>query len=228
MDVKFHSGTFEGSFDLLLFLVKKHKMSPLDLKISEITDEFVEYVDHMDKVDIEIASDFILMASTLMEIKSKMLLNPSEEVVEKQGEIAKQLYEYSILKESKQRVETLCDHHSKEFDVSVFSISVQERNEKLPDAFTKIMNAVRQKMNLRKRIYKIKKDLYSFSRRMEMLKSLIEDRKRMSVDEIIGMSNDKLEAVVTFVTVLELLRLNFIFIDSESVVRLREKCASGD
>ncbi len=54
MDINFHSGNFEGSFDLLLFLVRKHKMNPLDLKISEITDEFVAYVEGMDKVDIEI------------------------------------------------------------------------------------------------------------------------------------------------------------------------------
>lgn len=228
MDIKFHSGTFEGSFDLLLFLVKKHKMSPIDFKISEITDEFVEYVSNMDKIDIEIASDFILMASTLMEIKSRMLLNPSEEAAEKQEEIVKQLYEYSVLKESKQKIETLYDLHSKEFDVSVFPVLIQERNEKLPSAFMKIVNAVKQEMNLRKRVYRITRDLYSFSKRMEMLKSIIEDRKKMSINEIINLSNDKLEAVVTFVTILELLRLNFIFIDSEEVVSLSEKYASGN
>ncbi len=222
MDINFHSGNFEGSFDLLLFLVKKHKMNPLELRISEITDEFVEYVEGMDKVDIETTSDFILMASTLMEIKSRMILNPSREVIEKQEEIAKQLYEYSLLKETTEKVENLYDLHMKEFDISIVPSFSREINDSLPSVFMKIINTVKQEMNLRKRVYRITKDLYSFSKKIEMVKSLILKSKRMRIRDIIETSDDKLEAVVTFVTILELLRLNFILIDSEETVVINE------
>ncbi|MGC8544779.1 segregation and condensation protein A [Athalassotoga sp.] len=222
MDINFHSGNFEGSFDLLLFLVRKHKMNPLDLKISEITDEFVAYVEGMDKVDIETTSDFILMASTLMEIKSRMLLSPSREVIEKQEEIAKQLYEYSLLKKTTEKVESFYDLHVKEFDISILPSFSREMNDSLPSTFIKILNSVRQEMNLRKRVYRITKDFYSLSKKIEMVKSLIIKSRRMRIRDIIGMSEDKLEAVVTFVTILELLRLNFIFIDSEETVVINE------
>ncbi len=222
MDINFHSGNFEGSFDLLLFLVKKHKMNPLDLRVSEITDEFVEYVEGMDKVDIETTSDFILMASTLMEIKSRMLLNPSREVIEKQEEIAKQLYEYSLLKKTTEKVENFYDLHMKEFDISILPSFSREINESLPSVFIKIINSVKQEINLRKRVYRITKDLYSFSKKIEMVKSLIIKSRRMRIRDIIETSDDKLEAVVTFVTILELLRLKFIFIDSEETVVINE------
>lgn len=222
MDINFHSGDFEGSFDLLLFLVRKHKMNPLDLRISEITDEFVAYVEEMDKVDIETTSDFILMASTLMEIKSRMLLNPSREVIEKQEEIAKQLYEYSLLKKTTEAVEKFYDLHMKEFDVSI-SPPTSQTNDSLPAIFMKIINNVRQEMNLRKRVYMITKDLYSFSKKIEMVKSLILKSKKMRIRDIIETSDDKLEAVVTFVTILELLRLNFIFIESGETVIINEE-----
>ncbi len=223
MDINFHSGSFEGSFDLLLFLVKKHKMNPLDLRISEITDEFVEYVEKMDKVDIEITSDFILMASTLMEIKSKMLLNPSRDVIERQEEIAKQLYEYSLLKTTTEKVENFYELHMKEFDISILPSFSREMNDSLPEVFMKIINSVKQEINLRKRVYRITKDLYSFSKKIEMVKSLIIKSRKMRICDIIGTSDDKLEAVVTFVTILELLRLNFIFIDSEETVVINEQ-----
>ncbi|BBJ27316.1 segregation and condensation protein A [Athalassotoga saccharophila] len=221
MEVK--TGQFEGSLDLLLFLVKKHKMNPLDLKISEITDEFVSYVKEMDKVDIESASDFILMASTLMEIKSRMLLNPSKEVVEKQSEIAKQLYEYSLVKNAMEKIERLYNLHSMEYDISIIPEFVKEVPETLPDEFIKIINSVKNEINLRKRVYRITRDLYSFSKKMEAIKALISKRRKMKLGEIIEMSKDRLEAVVTFVTILELLRLKFIIIDSESSVMINEE-----
>ncbi|MGC9212910.1 MAG: segregation and condensation protein A [Athalassotoga sp.] len=221
MEVK--TGQFEGSLDLLLFLVKKHKMNPLDLKISEITDEFVAYVKEMDKVDIESASDFILMASTLMEIKSRMLLNPSKEVVEKQSEIAKQLYEYSLVKEAMEKIERLYNLHSMEYDISIIPEFVKEIPDALPDEFMKIINSVKNEINLRKRVYRITRDLYSFSKKMEAVKALISKRRKMKLGEIIETSKDRLEAVVTFVTILELLRLKFIIIDSESSVMINEE-----
>ncbi len=221
MEVK--TGQFEGSLDLLLFLVKKHKMNPLDLRISEITDEFVAYVKEMNKVDIESVSDFILMASTLMEIKSRMLLNPSKEVVEKQSEIAKQLYEYSQVKEAMEKIEKLYNLHSMEYDISIIPEFVKEVPDTLPDEFIKIINSVKNEINLRKKVYRITRDLYSFSKKMEAVKALISTRRKMKLDEIIDMSRDRLEAVVTFVTILELLRLKFIIIDSDSSVIINEE-----
>jgi segregation and condensation protein A len=222
MEIQLHSEQFEGSFDLLLFLVKKRKMNPLELKISEITDEFIEYVNGIEQIDIEVASDFILMASILMEIKSRMLLNPSPDVIEKQEEIAKKLYEYSIVKDSAKKIENLYDEHSKEIDITVLPMEVPDKSGSIPESFGQIVRSVKKEMELRKRIYRISKDVYSFSKKMEIIKAFMVKRKRSSITEILSMSKDKLEVVVSFVTILELLRLKFLLIDSKEGVVLNE------
>jgi len=222
MEIQLHSEQFEGSLDLLLFLVKKRKMNPLELKISEITDEFIEYVNGIEQIDIEVASDFILMASILMEIKSRMLLNPSPDVIEKQEEIAKKLYEYSIVKDSAKKIENLYDEHSKEIDITVLPMEVPDKSGSIPESFGQIVRSVKKEMELRKRIYRISKDVYSFSKKMEIIKAFMVKRKRSSITEILSMSKDKLEVVVSFVTILELLRLKFLLIDSKEGVVLNE------
>jgi segregation and condensation protein A len=222
MEIQLHSEQFEGSLDLLLFLVKKRKMNPLELKISEITDEFIEYVNGIEQIDIEVASDFILMASILMEIKSRMLLNPSPDVIEKQEEIAKKLYEYSIVKDSAKKIGNLYDEHSKEIDITVLPMEVPDKSGSIPESFGQIVRSVKKEMELRKRIYRISKDVYSFSKKMEIIKAFMVKRKRSSITEILSMSKDKLEVVVSFVTILELLRLKFLLIDSKEGVVLNE------
>lgn len=185
MEIQLHSEQFEGSLDLLLFLVKKRKMNPLELKISEITDEFIEYVNGIEQIDIEVASDFILMASILMEIKSRMLLNPSPDVIEKQEEIAKKLYEYSIVKDSAKKIENLYDEHSKEIDITVLPMEVPDKSGSIPESFGQIVRSVKKEMELRKRIYRISKDVYSFSKKMEIIKAFMVKRKRSSITEIL-------------------------------------------
>ena len=65
---------FEGPFDLLLFFIERDELDIYDIPISKITSDFLEYIHHMERLDVELASEFILVAATLMRIKSKMLL----------------------------------------------------------------------------------------------------------------------------------------------------------
>ncbi|MCK5266739.1 MAG: segregation/condensation protein A [Spirochaetes bacterium] len=94
---------FEGPLDLLLFLVRNYEINIYDIPISEITDQFLEYIGLMKKLDIEIASEFIVMAAHLMLIKSRMML-PVEEDLEAEddprGDLVQQLLEYQKFKEA--------------------------------------------------------------------------------------------------------------------------------
>ncbi len=220
MELKIRVGKFEGSLDLLLSLVRKHQMNPLELKISEITDEFVEYVSNMKGLDIDVASDFVLMASSLMEIKSKLLIRPEPEAVEKQNFIARRLYEYALVKDAAADLKKLYEQHSKEYSVSVLSSQEKEVPKEMPNVFWNVLESVEKEITLRRRVYKISKDSYSVSKKLEEIKEFAFQKRRASVKEILLRARDKLEAVVLFMAVLELLRLNFLSFD----LRKKEVC----
>jgi segregation and condensation protein A len=106
MELQVNLETFRGPLDLLLFLVKRHEVDIFDIPIGKITDQFVEYLNTLRQVDVELAGDFLVMAATLMEIKSKMLLpagaEPGEEALEEDPrlELVKQLVEYRKFKDA--------------------------------------------------------------------------------------------------------------------------------
>lgn len=109
MDVNL--ATFRGPLDLLLFLVKRHEVDIFDIPIATITDQFMEYLNTLREVDVEQAGEFIVMAATLMEIKSRMLLPSPPEGIDDPGEdprleLVKQLVEYRRFKDAAALLET--------------------------------------------------------------------------------------------------------------------------
>ncbi len=204
-------------------------MNPLELKISEITDEFVEFVNEMKEVDIEAAGDFMLMASTLMEIKSKLLLEPSPNAIEKQNQIARRLYEYALVKDAARQLEELYDVHSREYVVSVLPPTKEKKEtEQIPNLFWEVLKSVEEEIKLRKKVYKISKESYSVSKKLEEIKEFISQKKRIKIRELLLKARDRLEAVVTFVAILELLRVNFISLDAiKREVFVYERKAKG-
>jgi segregation and condensation protein A len=94
---------FEGPFDLMLFFIERDELDIYDIPISKITNDFLDYVHHMENLEIEVASDFILFAATLMKIKSRMLLprpvlNEQGELVDPREELVRNLLEYKKYK----------------------------------------------------------------------------------------------------------------------------------
>ena len=102
MDLEFKLQVFEGPLDLLLHLLDKNKVSIYDIPIVEITNQYMDYIRQMQKHDLNIVSEFMVMAATLLDIKSKMLL-PAEESEEQdeedpRAELVQQLLEYKLYK----------------------------------------------------------------------------------------------------------------------------------
>jgi len=94
---------FEGPIDLLLHLIDKNKMNICDVKLSEITDQYIEYIKKMEEMNLEITSEFLVMASTLIYIKSKSILpkNVEEEEEISEEELLHRIIEYKKYKEGK-------------------------------------------------------------------------------------------------------------------------------
>jgi segregation and condensation protein A len=113
MDYRVDLPEFHGPMDLLLYLVKKHEVDVLDIPIAAIADQFTQYLDILQVADIELAGDFLVMAATLMEIKSKMLLpqaeaeaEPLAEEADPRRDLVRQLVEYKTFKEAAARLES--------------------------------------------------------------------------------------------------------------------------
>ena len=106
MTYKVKLEVFEGPLDLLLFLIKKEEVDIYDIPIAKITDQYLEYLELMQLLDLSIAGEFLVMAATLMHIKSKLLLPPdetepeSEEEQDPRAELVKRLLEYKKFKEA--------------------------------------------------------------------------------------------------------------------------------
>jgi segregation and condensation protein A len=112
MDYRVDLPDFQGPLDLLLYLVKKNEVDILDIPIAKVATQFQEYLAVLHVADVEIAGDFLVMASTLMEIKSRMLLPQSAPTTEREEadprrELVKQLVEYKKFKEAAARLESL-------------------------------------------------------------------------------------------------------------------------
>jgi len=109
---------FEGPFDLLLFFIQRDELDIYDIPISEITDKFLDYISHMKEMNINVASEFILMAATLMQIKAKFLLprkekDESGQEIDPRKNLVEKLLEYKRFKEAANKLKKLGDERQK-------------------------------------------------------------------------------------------------------------------
>src|SRR5438477_87761 len=116
MDYQVNLDTFRGPMDLLLFLVKRHEVDIFDIPISKITDRYFEYLNAIQLIDVERAGEFLVLAATLMEIKSKLLLphdaDTLTEADDPRLELVKQLVEYRKFKDAAAVLETRAEEQS--------------------------------------------------------------------------------------------------------------------
>ena len=217
MDYSIKINEFEGPLDLLLHLIKQSNIDIYDIEISEITKQYLDYINKMEELNINIASSYIVMAAELMEIKSKSLLPKKEdeeeiedeEVVSKENLINK-LIEYKKYKEmapSFKELETnrqniyikspeRLNNYLDEVIVNEGDTSVED----LVDAFKKFL----ERKNLEKPITtKITNKEYSVKERKSGIRKLLESKKKVEFTELFEEYN-KSYIAVTFLSILEM------------------------
>ena len=209
---------FEGPMDLLVHLIKKHEMDIYDISIALITEQYLEYLQWMKAINIDIAGDFILMASTLTKIKSRMLLPVHEEETDDEDprlEIVKPLEEYLQLKSAANELiarnllgeDTFVrnpnqENHSIDQDGEIIKVGLFE----LIDAFQTIL----EKISEHRGVDIITADTVSVRDRIVQIVEIFETRKSVTFNELFPMNTDKSEVVVTFLAILEMVRLSLI------------------
>lgn len=218
---------FEGPLDLLLFFIKRDELNIYDIPISKITKEFLEYVNLIKMLDLEIAGDFILMASTLMHIKVRMLL-PREvdekgEEIDPRSELVQALLEYKKYKEMSEELSFFESNQRKisfrgnysvdpkesfpEYEILLKDVSVYD----LAKTFKRIIDGIKEEP-----IHEIVKINISIDEQIEHIVSLIEEKMEIDFLKLIEGMNEKIRIVVTFIALLELTKMGKIGIRTSS------------
>jgi len=222
---------FEGPLDLLLFFIRRDELDIYDIPISHITQEFLEYLHLMEELDLDIASEFILMASMLMSIKAKMML-PREETDEDlefdetdpRYELVQKLLEYKRYKEMSEKIAVFADdaeqkHYRGYFDAD--EVEKQASGEALKDvtlfdlmaAFRKVLADIKRQ-NVYHRVEKVK---VTVEQQAEFILETLHTRGRTSFTALCLEIGTRLTIVVTFLAVLEMLKEQQInlFVESD-------------
>ena len=217
---------FEGPLDLLLSLIAKNKISIDDIPISLLFDQYMEYINAAEAMDIELSSDFIVMVSELMLIKSRMLLpRVSEEEEDPRADLAAALLEYQRAKEASVYLRELFESYgmrmSKETDeITVDKTYVSDQEVSLlVRAMNKVMSEIRVSDDEAKKRFQplIAKKTVSVVSIVDGLAQKLSGGRRVSLGGFFRTAEDKSELVSMFLAVLELLKTGLLMIDDEGM-----------
>ncbi len=215
---RFVLSDFEGPLDTLLFLIRKSKMSIEDVKISEITEQYLELMKGIDKVDLDKASEFVSMAALLLEIKSKSLLpkppEPEPAAVDEEKALKTQLLLYSMYKEAAEKMKKTEteDIYYRAPDPSVGMPRLQLKDmtkDGLMEALRKMFVKLEQKAALNKERH-IVMDRFTVAEMVDMIKDKVERQKETSFFSLFGDDYTKSEIITTFQALLELIKMQFL------------------
>ncbi len=237
MDLNVKLQVFEGPLDLLLHLLEKNKVNIYDIPIVEITSQYMEYIAEMKRRDLNILSEFLVMAATLIDIKSRMLLpsdpDKEEEEEDPRAELVQQLLEYKMYKcmayELKDRqmdaervlfkVPTIPEEVSAyEVPIDMEELVSDVTLAKLNHIFQSIMKKQVDKIDpVRSKFGKIQKEEVSLEERMVYLENYAMQHPHFSFRNLLEAQSGKVEIIVTFLAILELMKMGKIFISQERI-----------
>lgn len=210
---------FEGPLDLLLYLIKKDELDIHDIPIGRITDQYLEYINLMKVLDLNIAGDFMVMSSTLMLIKSRMLLPVTDQIDEEEEEdprwdLVKQLLEYKKFKDIAEHLEDLETNMENIFvregdhvqlgaspDIDIQDASVFDLITALNDALERIGE---------EDIEEIFAEEYTVNQKVNYITETLKITSSLSISDLFDGMISRQEIVCTFLAVLELMKLNSI------------------
>jgi len=243
MSYKIKLEVFEGPLDLLLYLIKREELNIYDIPIAKVTDQYMEYLDMMKLLDLEVVGDFLVMAATLMQIKSKMLLppDPTEEVPEEEDpreELVRRLLEYKKFKEAAEDLNQKSIARQDLFKRAIDEEKARELKEEATETYfeTNLFDLISAFSNALQNIpksvfYEVIKEEFTVEQKIHDILHLFLNRTTVFLAELFAKARSKDEIIVTFMAILELIRLREvvamqkgIFGDIE-VLRNRENLA---
>ena len=235
MSISYKLEQFEGPLDLLLHLIEKNKVSIYDIPIAEITDQYLEYVSQMEREDLNVVSEFLVMAATLLDIKSRMLLpaevNEEGEEEDPRAELVERLLEYKMYKymafELKDREldaeKVFYKNPTIPKEVARYEPPVDLDKlldgltlAKLQRIFESVMKRREDKVDpIRSNFGTIRQEPVSLEEKITSVMDYARKHRRFSFRAMLERQGDKLEVVVTFLALLELMKIGKIHLTQE-------------
>lgn len=217
-DYKVKFEVFEGPLDLLLYLIKKQEVDIYQVNLTQLATQFIEYIEVMRLLDLEIAGEFLVMAATLMYLKSRELL-PKEQQVTPEGEddeddprweLIRQLVEYKKFKDTAAQLQSLELRQEQVFPrlpvKPEFDPEPAQATASVFDLLTAV-NAILKRLQTREDLRDIFEDKWSVSEKIESIRLVLSERPRVKFSELFAGAITRTEVVVTFLALLELIRL---------------------
>ena len=230
MAYKVKLNVFEGPFDLLVYLIEHARMSIYDIRVSEITTQYLSYIEEIKKQDVSIAQDFMVLAAELIELKSKMLLPGSQEEAEfedsedpRKGLVA-QLLEYKRFKDMAEFLaeqEEMVSHiHTKpQEDLSVYTNEPDELLKADMNQFVKAFRAFlfrKQKLEeIKKNYERVERQRMSVESRIDQIRKYFIGRKKATFKELVSRDTGRYNLILTFMSLLELIKQSAIFVKQD-------------
>jgi len=224
MSYKVKLNFFEGPLDLLLFLIRKERINIYDIPISKITEQYLAYMELLQLLDLDIAGEFLVMAATLMHIKSRMLLPPDEILEEEENdedprdELVRKLLEYKKYKEAAAELKELRGRNENIFlregpgkkekvlmagDDGYFEASLFD----LINAFRKVLKNVSKET-----FHKVVKDRITVADKIHAIYHILTGREKVFFTELFRTAENKDEVIATFLAILELIKMREIIV----------------
>jgi len=229
MSYKIKLEIFEGPLDLLLYLVKKDHLNIYDIPIAQVTEQYLSYLELMRLLDLNIAGEFLVMAATLIQIKSKMLLpqDPQQAAQEEEDdprlELARRLEEYQRFKEIALGLRQMEENRQQVFkrpkvepqipaadgDKEVyFEASIFD----LISVFSKVLKDAPREL-----FYEVVKDEFTIEEKIHQILHLLLEEPAINLRFLFERSKNKFEIIVTFLSILELIRLKEIIVRQKTM-----------
>lgn len=224
--LKLKLADFEGSLDLLCTLISEQKLDIMTCRISDVTQQYMEYMEQIDTVDMDLASDFLVMAATLLQIKSRALL-PQEETYDEEDEeydpeeeLRRQLILYTMFKDQADkmaRIEVLNQYYrepmytDEDADIVIKSFDLNKLINSYGQVFLRFTKE-EQKLAIKK----IKKDKFTVSEKISLISSVLQEKKSVKFSDLYKKDASRVEIITTFQALLELMKKQYLTATQEN------------
>ena len=223
---RFKLENFEGPLDLLLHLIKSAKLDIMEVKLADITEQYLEYMQDIDSIDMDRASEFIIVAATLIEIKSKHLLpvETEEDDIEEDSEalLLQRLKEYELFKETGAKLREIEDinklYRAPGKETEKVKIIIKDMVlDKLLDAFAALLAKQEARGKDKEEPKKIVKDRFTVAEKIISIRGYAREHKRFPFEELFVDNMTKSEMINVFLALLELLKLQSVRVEQVGI-----------
>lgn len=221
MSYKVKLDVFEGPFDLLVYLIENAEMSIYDIRVSEITNQYLEYIEGMQKQDVIVAGEFMVLAAALIELKSKMLLpqfkaeglldteeDPRDELVQRLLEYKRFKVASEFFEKQEERMQAVFSKPQE--DLVPYTLEPDEYLNldigQFMKAFHLFLNKKKKLEDIKKRYTRVERQRMSIEARIEQIKNFFMRKPKSTFSELLDGKSSRYHVVLTFVSMLELLK----------------------